>query len=202
MADGVTEITTRRGYDIRDFSLLACGGGGALCGAFMAELLHTKNVLIPEFAASFCAWSMFCLDVGRDYIRTYISKIDKADTAAINRLYEEMADEALMEFKALHVTREQMNIVKSVDTRYLGQFHEIEMKLPEGEISASHLEDLKQEFHKKHKELFTFSLPDGRHRDEKSSHDRIREIETYRSSRARKAGQWQQILEEKAAMFL
>ena len=72
MADGVTEITTRRGYDIRDFSLLACGGGGALCGAFMAEILNTKNVLIPEFAASFCAWSMFCLDVGRDYIRTYM----------------------------------------------------------------------------------------------------------------------------------
>jgi N-methylhydantoinase A len=160
MADGVTEITTRRGYDIRDFSLLACGGGGALCGAFMAELLNTKNVLIPEFAASFCAWSMFCLDVGRDYIRTYISKIDKADTAAMNRLYDEMVDEALMEFKALHVTRDQMNIVKSVDTRYLGQFHEIEMKLPEGEISRAHLEDLKQEFHKKHKELFTFSLPD------------------------------------------
>jgi len=160
MADGVTEITTRRGYDIRDFSLLACGGGGALCGAFIADHLHTKNVIIPEFAASFCAWSMFCLDVGRDYIRTYISKIDKADTATINRLYGEMIDEALAEFKALNVTREQMKIVKSTDTRYLGQFHEIEMKLPEGEITQAHLEGLKKEFHQKHKELFTFSLPD------------------------------------------
>ena len=160
MADGVTEITTRRGYDIRDFSLLACGGGGALCGAFMAELLKTKNVLIPEFAASFCAWSMFCLDVGRDYIRTYIGKIGTADTAAINRLYEEMVDEALAEFKALNVTRDEMTIVKSVDARYPGQFHEIEMKLPEGEITRAHLEELRQDFHDKHKELFTFSLPE------------------------------------------
>lgn len=159
MANGVTEITTRRGYDIRDFSLLACGGAGALCGAFMDELLNTKNVIIPEFAASFCAWSMFCLDVGRDYLRTYINRIDLADTAAINALFYEMIDEALAEFKYLNVTRDQLSIVKSVDTRYLGQFHEIELKLPEGDISAKDLTDLKQAFHKKHEELFTFSLP-------------------------------------------
>lgn len=159
MADGVTEITTRRGYDIRDFSLLACGGGGALCGAFMGEILNTKNVLIPEFAASFCAWSMFCLDIGRDYIRTYINKIDTADTAAINKLYNEMIDAALVEFKALNVTRDQLKIVKSVDARYQGQFHEIELPLPDAEISGKHLEYLKEEFHKKHKELFTFALP-------------------------------------------
>lgn len=159
MADGVTEITTRRGYDIRDFSLLACGGGGPLCGAFMAELLNCKNVMIPEFAATFCAWSMFCLDVGRDYLRTYISKLDGADPAAVNRLYQDMIEEALEEFKALNVTRDQLTIVQSVDTRYLGQFHEIELTLPGGDITAEDLETLKREFHKKHEELFTFSLP-------------------------------------------
>jgi N-methylhydantoinase A len=159
MADGVTEITTRRGYDIRDFSLLACGGGGALCGAHMAELLNTKNVLIPEFAASFCAWSMFCLDVGRDYIRTYISQLGKADTKTINKLFDEMIDEALREFEALHVTREQMQVSMSADVRYLGQFHEIEMSLPHQGVAREDLDRLEQEFHQKHKELFTFMLP-------------------------------------------
>lgn len=159
MSDGVTEITTRRGYDIRDFSLLACGGGGALCGAFMADLLNCKNVIIPEFAATFCAWSMFCLDVGRDYLRTYISKLDMADLTVMNQLYHDMIEEALEEFKALHISREQLTIVQSVETRYAGQFHEIELTLPEGEITAHDLKKLKQEFHEKHKELFTFSLP-------------------------------------------
>ncbi len=159
MADGITEITTRRGYDIRDFSLLACGGGGALCGAFMGELLNTKNVIIPEFAASFCAWSMFCLDIGRDYLRTYISKLDEPDPKVINTLYHDMIDEALSEFKALNVSRKDLTIIKSVDVRYAGQFHEIELSLPVEEIAQKDLESLKQEFHKKHEELFTFSLP-------------------------------------------
>ena len=159
MADDVTNITTRRGYDIRDFSLLACGGGGALCGAYMAELLNCKNIIVPEFAASFCAWSMFCLDVGRDYMRTYISRIDKADTEVINKLYHDMIEEALEEFKALNVTRDQLTIIKSMDTRYMGQFHEIELKLHDGDITSKDLENIKADFHRKHEELFTFSLP-------------------------------------------
>jgi len=159
MADGITEITTRRGYDVREFSLLACGGGGALCGAFMGELLNTKNVIVPKFAASFCAWSMFCLDVGRDYLRTYISTLDDADPEIINSLYQEMIDEALQEFKVLNVSRGDLTIVKSADVRYAGQFHEIELNVSPGEISNKDLEGLKKDFHKKHDELFTFSLP-------------------------------------------
>ncbi|MBN2058863.1 MAG: hydantoinase/oxoprolinase family protein [Deltaproteobacteria bacterium] len=159
MVDGITEITTRRGYDVREFSLLVCGGGGALCGAFMGELLNTKNVLVPRFAASFCAWSMFCLDVGRDYLRTYISSFDSAEPQIINGLYKEMIDEALEEFKVLHVSRADLTIIKSADVRYAGQFHEIELNLSSEKITRKDLEHLKLDFHKKHEELFTFSLP-------------------------------------------
>jgi N-methylhydantoinase A len=162
MADGITEITTRRGYDVRDFSLLACGGGGGLCGAFMAELLNTKNVIVPQFAASFCAWSMFCLDVGRDYLRTYINKLDGADLRNMNNLYQEMIEEALAEFRVLNVERKDLTIVQSADVRYAGQFHEIELNLSSGEITQEDLERLKKDFHKKHDELFTFSLPQVR----------------------------------------
>lgn len=159
MADGITEITTRRGYDVREFSLLACGGGGALCGAFMAELLNTKSVIVPKFAASFCAWSMFCLDIGRDYIRSYLSKLSDANSIDINKIYQEMIGEALAEFQVLHVSREDLIVEKSADVRYAGQFHEIELRFPSGELSDKDIKGMEREFHKKHKELFTFSLP-------------------------------------------
>jgi len=61
MADEITEISTRIGYDVRDFVLLAIGGGGPLCGAFMADVLGMKEVVVPRFAGSFCAWSMLAL---------------------------------------------------------------------------------------------------------------------------------------------
>jgi N-methylhydantoinase A len=159
MSDGITEITTRRGYDVREFSLLACGGGGALCCAFMAALLNTKSVIVPKFAASFCAWSMFCLDIGRDYLRSYLSKLDEANPTQINMIYQEMIREALAEFQVLNVSREDLIIEKSADVRYAGQFHEIELRFAPGELSEKDIEGMENGFHKKHEELFTFSLP-------------------------------------------
>jgi N-methylhydantoinase A len=159
MADDITEISTRKGYDVRDFSLVACGGGGALFGAFIADLLGIKKTIVPKFAASFCAWSMFNLDVGRDYLRSYVCTVKKADPSEMNKLYEDMIREAMDEFKVLNVSRADLIIEKSVDVRYQRQFHELEIKLPEGEIIGKDIDTLEKEFHESHKELFTFSLP-------------------------------------------
>jgi N-methylhydantoinase A len=70
-----------------------------------------------------------------------------------------MIDEALTEFKVLNVSRGDLTIAKSADVRYAGQFHEIELDFSSKEISKKDLESLKEAFHKKHDELFTFSLP-------------------------------------------
>ncbi len=82
MADAITEISTRKGYDVRDFNLLAIGGGGPLCGAFVAEVLGVKKTIVPRYSSSFCAWSMFFLDIGRDYVRSYLVRSDRADLDA------------------------------------------------------------------------------------------------------------------------
>jgi N-methylhydantoinase A len=159
MADEITEISTRMGYDVRDFALLAIGGGGPLCGAFMADVLGMKEVIVPRFAASFCAWSMFALDIGRDYVRSFISLQAKANPDAMNRLYEDMAGEALADFRTLNIPKEKVLSTKSADLRYQAQYHEIQMDLPPGEVTSESIEQVVRDFHKKHEELYTFALP-------------------------------------------
>jgi N-methylhydantoinase A len=159
MADEITAISTRMGYDVRDFALLAIGGGGPLCGALMAEALDMKEVVVPKFAASFCAWSMFALDIGRDYVRSYISLHQKASPDTMNRLYGEMTEEALADFKALHVAKDHIVFTRSADLRYHGQYHQIQMDLPRGEITANSITRAISAFHKRHEGLYTFALP-------------------------------------------
>ncbi len=158
MADEITRISTRKGYDIRDFSLVACGGGGPMCGAFWAELLGCKKVIVPNYASSFCAWSMFTLDIGRDYLRSYICQLSKAKPAKINSLYKEMLKEAQAELKAFNESSEKLLITQSADLRYEGQYHEVEVELPPREIIPKDLEELAKKFHDKHRELYTFTL--------------------------------------------
>jgi N-methylhydantoinase A len=159
MADEITEISTRMGYDVRDFALLAIGGGGPLCGAFMADVLGMKEVIVPRFAASFCAWSMFALDIGRDYVRSFISLQAKANPGSMNQLYQDMVKEALADFATLNIPEEKVLFAKSADLRYQAQYHEIQMELPSGEVTSESIEQVVRDFHTKHEELYTFALP-------------------------------------------
>jgi N-methylhydantoinase A len=158
MADGISEISTRRGFDVRDFSLLAIGGGGGLCGAVMADLLGINEVVVPQFSSSFSAWSMFTLDRGRDYIRSYIAITKAADVERVNHLFEDMMKEAREELMALNISEKEVVYEKSADVRYAGQYHEIEMPLPSAEIMAEDIAAMEKAFHKRHETLFTFSM--------------------------------------------
>ena len=159
MADAIAEISTRKGHDVRDFSLLAMGGGGPLCGVFIADILGMRKTVIPRFAASFCAWSMFFLDIGRDYLRSYLHRADEANPVDIEHLYQDMVEEAMVDFAGFKVSRQDLEIEKSVDVRYNGQYHMLEIKLPETSITVTDIKNMIQEFHRMHKDLFTFSLP-------------------------------------------
>jgi N-methylhydantoinase A len=159
MADAITEISTHKGYDVRDFSLLAIGGGGPLCGPSVAGILGVRRTIVPRYSSAFCAWSMFFLDIGRDYVRSHLARTDKADLALISRLYKDMADEALRDVEAFHVGIDDLVVEKSVEVRYHGQYHVLEIKLPDREITGEDIADMEKRFHVLHEELFTFSLP-------------------------------------------
>jgi N-methylhydantoinase A len=160
MADAITEVTTRNGYDVRDFSLLACGGAGPIHAAFLADLLGIPEVIVPRFAATFCAWSMFTLDIGRDYLRSLTAPVEKVDLDTINRLFSEMEEEALAEAKMPGVTRKDVEIYKTMEMRYRNQFQNVEVGgLPEGKIGPQDMKQVVCEFHSKHQELYTFSMP-------------------------------------------
>ena len=108
MADAISEISTRKGYDIRDFNLLSTGGGGPLCGVFVADILGMKKTIVPRFSSSFCAWSMFFLDIGRDYLRSYLTNIDEAQPEKINKLYEDMLADALKDLSVFNVSQNDL----------------------------------------------------------------------------------------------
>jgi N-methylhydantoinase A len=158
MADEISRISTRQGYDIRDFSLIACGGGGPMCGAFWADILGCRKVVIPNYSSSFCAWSMFTLDIGRDYLRSYIRKLNLIQPDEINALYEQMLQEAISDLKDFKVSATDLIITKSADFHYQGQYHEVEIELPTESLTSTDIQKLGDTFHQKHDELYTFTL--------------------------------------------
>jgi len=160
MADQVIELSTKRGYDVRDFALIVGGGAGAVHGAAIAEQLGVPNVVIPKYSALYSAFGMFAMDVGREYSQSYMVRADKLDLPRIEKLFRGLIERATADLKGSHVDASELVLARTAQMRYVGQFHEIEIPLP-GELKS--VEDVQQvlkSFHARHKELYTFALPE------------------------------------------
>ncbi len=158
MADQITEVATRRGHDVRDLTLVAGGGAGPVHAASIADQLHIPTVIIPSVAATYSAFGMFAMDVGRNYARSYIARSERLDHARVQSLYDQMEAEAVTGFAALGVAPEDVIFSRSADLRYVGQFHEVEVEVPLGPTSAEQIEATMAEFHRRHEQLYTFNM--------------------------------------------
>jgi N-methylhydantoinase A len=159
MADQITEVSTKRGHDVRDFALVVGGGAGPVHGVAIAELLTIPTVIIPCVAAAYSAFGMFAMDVGRNYARSYICGAKDVELGKVKRLYREMEAEALEGFQSNGISADQVVFFRSADMRYVGQFHEVEVELSGADFTAQQLDATLNEFHKRHEKLYTFDMP-------------------------------------------
>ena len=159
MAHLITEVSTKQGHDVRDCVMVAGGGGGAVHAGFIADLLGIRTVLVPAVSALYSAFGMFAMDLGQDYARSYVARTASVDLARMNELFAEMEGEARAAIESLGVADTEISRQRTVDMRYIGQFHEVEVDLAGGEITTGGIETLVESFADKHEALFTFSMP-------------------------------------------
>jgi N-methylhydantoinase A len=160
MADKMTEISTKRGYDVRDFALVVGGGAGPVHGAYLADLLEIPTVIVPRYAATYSAFGMMNMEIGKDFARSLISRKSLLDLKRVNALYAEMESEARAVLAEIGIAERDTVFRRSMEMRYVGQFHEMEVfEVPAREIGAKDLDEIIEAFHRRHKDLFTFNMP-------------------------------------------
>jgi len=98
MTNALRLVSTNKGYDPRDFALMAFGGGGPMHAVALAEELKVPKVIVPVNSAVFSAWGMLLTDLRRDYVRTHLVAVTPATGDAIVRQFREMEAEAAVNF--------------------------------------------------------------------------------------------------------
>jgi N-methylhydantoinase A len=157
--DALKLISVRRGYDPRDFSLVAFGGGGPMHAAALATELEVKRVVVPPFPGTFSAWGMLMTRPRVDLTRTRVTRLDAAQPGEIEEVFGELEDEACSRLIEQGFTSEQIaGHRRSLDMRYHGQEHTVRVPLaPEQRVVQTTLE---QAFHELHRRSYTFALVD------------------------------------------
>lgn len=160
MLNALKLISVRRGYDPRDFAMVAFGGGGPIHGPSLAKEMNIGKVIVPVAASVFSAWGMLMTDIRHDFIRTRIMSLNEAPTEALNELWASMEKEAGELFVAEGVLAEQAAFSYVVDMRYMGQEHTVQVFAPAAPWKEEDKKTLVERFHAAHEHLYTFRLED------------------------------------------
>ena len=117
MSLAVREVSVAKGYDPRDFALVASGGAGPVHVIAIARELHVPTVIIPLFPSNFSALGMLVADERHDFTRTYYADLTNIDFAHLIKVYEEMVKEGMVGLR--HNKKPEFQI--QLDLRYVGQ---------------------------------------------------------------------------------
>ena len=117
MSLAVREVSVAKGYDPRDFSLVASGGAGPLHVSAIARELHIPSVVIPLFPAHFSALGMLLADERHDLVRTHYVDLRTADLAHVATIYDDMLAEGSLQLRNPREFEKQYQL----DLRYVGQ---------------------------------------------------------------------------------
>jgi N-methylhydantoinase A len=157
MVNALKLISVNRGYDPRDFALVAFGGGGGMHAVALATELGMRKVIIPRAADVFSAWGMLMTDLRRDYFVTRVIPLRDDAASRFSDLLAEMADTAHVQFEAEGVPIERVRLVRYAKMRYENQEHSVEIPLP-GAIDAAAVAEIAAAFHELYEREYTYRL--------------------------------------------
>ena len=147
MAHALRVSSVQRGVDPRHYTLVSFGGAGGLHVCALADALGMRSALVPVSAGVLSALGMLATRPGRQLLRTRLGLIGELDDAVITTELSDLAADGIRELLQEDVRREEIEIVNSLDLRYLGQSYTLN-------VPWRNLEQAERDFHALHESRY------------------------------------------------
>ena len=155
MISALKLVSVRRGYDPRDFVLVAAGGGGAMHAAALGAELQVKRVVVPPYAGVFSAWGMGLSEPQADVAQTRLAQLGGTYAEELGAVFDALEQEVVARLVAEEIDPSSIRCERSADMRYRGQEHAVRVSVAPGDVSPGRVEE---DFHALHHQKYTFDL--------------------------------------------
>jgi N-methylhydantoinase A len=159
MSHMVRWVTTERGLDAAEFSLVAYGGAGPLHAAMVARELRIARVVVPRAPGHFSAYGMLVADLRRDFVNTWFTPLAEASFATMENFYAEMERRGREAVRRSGVAVAGIAVQRAADMRYVGQEHAVTVELPVELFQAEDRDGIKKRFDGVHETRYGYSAP-------------------------------------------
>ena len=160
LCKAIKVVSTERGFDLRDFALIAFGGAGPLHAASLAGELGMKMSVIPPSPGNFSAIGAELADVRYNYVQTRVKSTKGITVDEYNKTYEEERSEAIHDLINEGFKENEIVFEGTSDMRYAGQLWELNVPVPAVISSENDLEQIALKFNEIHKRRYGYNLED------------------------------------------
>ena len=158
MVNALKLVSLNRGFDPRDFVLVAFGGGGGMHAVALAQELGVKKVIIPAAASVFSAWGMMMSDLRRDHFVTHLVDLTEGAASDIESVFSSVELQAIEQFQTEGIDKKSIKFIRYGNFRYKNQEHTTEVRLSDGPISDKQIGLIEDEFHNTYEREYTYRL--------------------------------------------
>jgi N-methylhydantoinase A len=157
MVRAIRSVSVEKGYDVREFTLMAFGGAGPLHACEVAEQIGIRSVLIPSSPGTFCSLGLLMADTKFDLSKTKVMIGCPENLDEINRQFSGLAAAGGEMLDREHVGENRRRFERFIDIRYERQNFEISIPVPEGDFNTEILSRVIGDFHREHKRCYGYS---------------------------------------------
>ena len=152
-------VSVQRGYDPRDFALLALGGAGPLHANALSCLIGSWPAIIPTVPGVLSALGFLHADIRTEFSRTLIRPVGRIDLAVIRKTLDELGVQAREWLKSEHIAAPRQRVQFQFDMRYYRQGYEFAIDVqPEWFKSQSGMERVVEKFKEVHQRNYAFNI--------------------------------------------
>lgn len=145
-------VSVQRGYDLREFALIAFGGAGPLHAGALAEQAGITKVIVPMHSGAFSALGCLVSPLRYDAVQSYRARIESWDTKGAEDRFLALEAQCLKPLLDEGYSRQRVTCLRGLDLRYVGQNYEIEVGyVPGGPVK------LKAAFEERHRQLYGYA---------------------------------------------
>lgn len=159
MSYAVKGVTTERGLDAGDFTLVAYGGAGPLHATEVARELGIRKVIIPQAPGVFSAFGMLFSDLRYDFVRTWFAPLTDAPFDQIEQVYRELERQGREAVGNSSIKPREVTVRRAADMRYVGQEHAVTVDLPMHLFEERDIAGIKRCFDETHDLRYGTSVP-------------------------------------------
>ena len=158
MAQGVREVTIKRGFDPREFPIIPAGGAGPIHSCLICHELEIPLQIVPRESSVLCAFGMLMSELKHDFVRTFVARLESLDWARLGEIVDAMVADGAAQLADERIPEARRRYEIKFDCRYIRQYHEVSFVVPRALLDARDAAGIARAFHAEHNRLYGYSL--------------------------------------------